>query len=143
MASIRQEFSIAAAPEDVWAALRDFGALHQRLVPGFVADARVEGDARIVTFANGAIARELLVDIDDDRRRLVYSVLESSLGSSHHNASAQVFADGQGGSRFEWITDLLPNELAAATHALMEQGAQVMKETLESCVTVDGHALSE
>lgn len=135
MASIHKEFAIAAPPEAVWVALRDFGALHERLVPGFVVDARLEANARIVTFFNGAVAREVLVDIDDDRRRLVYSVVESPLGSTHHNASAQVFPDGAGSSRFVWITDVLPNELAAPTSDLMEQGARVMKETLEFAAT--------
>jgi uncharacterized protein YndB with AHSA1/START domain len=138
MASVRTEFQIAAPPEDVWAALRDFGALHQRLVPGFVTDARLEGNARVVTFFNGAVAREVLVDSDDDSRRLVYSVVESPLGSTHHNASAQVFPDGEGGSRFVWVTDLLPNELAAPTRDLMAHGARVIKETLESQTVVAG-----
>ena len=46
--------------------MRDFGALHTRLVPGFVTDTKLDGDARIVTFANGTVARELLVDCDDN-----------------------------------------------------------------------------
>ncbi len=65
MASIHKEMLIQARQEDVWAAIRDVGAVHQRLTPGFVIDARLDGDARIVTFANGAVVRELLVDIDD------------------------------------------------------------------------------
>ena len=65
MASIRKELLIASRAEHVWDAVRDFGALHQRLVPGFVVDAKMAGAARIVTFANGKVAREVLVDIDD------------------------------------------------------------------------------
>ena len=53
MASIRKEISTKAGLEDVWAALRDVGALHTRLVPGFVADTRLESGAGIVTFGNG------------------------------------------------------------------------------------------
>ena len=66
MASIHKDIPIDAAPDDVWAAVRDFGAVHKRLAPGFVIDARLEGDARIVTFANGTVARELLVDLRRD-----------------------------------------------------------------------------
>ena len=33
MASIHKNIPIAADPDDVWDALRDFGALHKRLVP--------------------------------------------------------------------------------------------------------------
>lgn len=132
MASIRKEILIEARPESVWAAVRDFGAAHRRLVPGLVVDTLVDGDARIVTFASGAVIRELLVDVDDQARRLVYAAVEGPRGTTHHNASMQVFADGEGCSRLVWITDVLPNDLAAPIGAVVEQGADVMKRTLES-----------
>ncbi len=129
MASIRKEILIDARPEDAWAAVRDVGALHERLVPGFVVDTRLEEGARVVTFANGMVARELIVDIDDAARRLVWAAVGTRL--THHNASLQVFADGEGRSRLVWIADLLPNEFAAQIAAMIEQGAAAMKQTLE------------
>jgi hypothetical protein len=130
MATIRKETTIAVPADDIWEALRDWGAPHTRLAPGFVIDTRLDGDDRIVTFAWGAVVRELLVDLDDDARRLVWSVREGPY--SHHNGTAQVFPDGNGGSRFVWIADVLPNETAARTAELMEQGTAVIKRTLES-----------
>lgn len=130
MASIRKEILIDARPEDVWAALRDWGAVHERLVPGFAVDARLDGEDRIVTFFNGEVVRELLVDLDDGARRLAWSLVEGPY--THHNASAQVFADGEGRTRFVWIADLLPNDLAGRTGELMEQGTSIVKKTLES-----------
>jgi Polyketide cyclase / dehydrase and lipid transport len=121
---------IDASPEDVWAAVRDWGALHQRLVPGFVTDTQLDGDDRIVTFFNGTVLRELLVDLDDETRRLVWSIVEGPY--THHNASAQVFSAGMGTSRFVWTADLLPNDLAERTAALMQQGTNVVKQTLEA-----------
>jgi hypothetical protein len=129
MASIRKEFLIEADAADVWAALRDYGAVHERVAPGFVVDARLDGADRVVTFFNGLVATELLVDMDDEARRLVYSARSDRL--THHNASAQVFDAGEGCTRFVWVTDLLPNELAEAIDGMMEQGAAVMKQTLE------------
>ena len=41
MASIRKELLTKASPEAVWDAIRDIGALHTRLVPGFVTDTRL------------------------------------------------------------------------------------------------------
>jgi carbon monoxide dehydrogenase subunit G len=129
MASIRKEILVEAPPEHVWAAVRDVGALHKRLVPGFVVDTRLEADARIVTFANGMVVRELIVDLDDEARRLAWSARGGRL--SHHNASVQIFAEGVGRSRLVWTADLLPNELAGDIRAMIEQAAAVMKSTLE------------
>jgi carbon monoxide dehydrogenase subunit G len=130
VASIYREVRIEVSPEEVWDALRDVGALHRRLAPGFVTDVRLEEGARVVTFGNGLVARELIVDIDDGSRRLVWSVVGGRM--THHNASAQVFPEGEGRSRFVWIADLLPHELAPAIAAMMEQGLAVIKRTLES-----------
>jgi hypothetical protein len=132
MASIRREILIDARPEDVWSAVRDFGAVHERLVPGFLLAAELDGDARVVTFFNGAVARELLVDSDDEARRLVWSVVDGPMGMTHHNASAQVFPDGGERTRFVWIADVLPNEVAGRVGDLMDRGIQTVKQTLES-----------
>ena len=129
MASIHKEIRVDTPPERVWDALRDVGALHTRLVPGFVVDTRLEDGARVVTFGNGMVARELIVDVDDERRRLVWSVVGGRF--THHNASVQVFADGERGSRLLWIADLLPNEIAGDIRAMIDQAASVMKPTLE------------
>jgi carbon monoxide dehydrogenase subunit G len=105
MASIRKEILIDARPEQVWDALRDVGALHERVVPGFVVDTRLEEGARIVTAIGGPL--------------------------THHNASVQVFADGTAGSRLVWIADLLPHDVAGDIRAMIEQAATIMKPTLE------------
>jgi carbon monoxide dehydrogenase subunit G len=128
MASIHKDISIDAHPNDVWAAVRDFGNLHKRLVPGFVLDARLDGDARIVTFANRTTARELLVDCDDARRRLVYAVISERI--KQHSASVQVVADGDARSRLIWIVDVLPHEIAAYVDGQMDQAALAMQKTL-------------
>lgn len=129
MASIHREVRIACRPETAWDALRDVGALHTRLVPGFVVDTRLEEGARVVTFGNGMVARELIVDVDDETRRVVWSVVGGVM--THHNASAQVFPDGRDACRFVWIADLLPNQVAPAITAMIEQGLAVIKATLE------------
>ena len=85
--------------------------VHLRLFPGFVVDSRLDGDARIVTFANGMVMRELIVDIDDGAWRIAYAAVGGK--TTHHNASMQVVADGERGSRLLWTTDFLPDGLAA------------------------------
>ncbi len=133
MASIRKEIMINAHPNDVWAALRDWGAPHRRLVPGFVVDTRLDGRDRIVTFFTGATVREVLVDLDEDTRRLVWSVVDGPY--THHNASAQVFTADGGSTRFVWIADLLPDEAAARTGELMDRGIHTVQQTLDNAGT--------
>jgi hypothetical protein len=128
MASIHKDILIDAAPDQVWAAVRDFGAVHTRLAPGFVTDARLDGDARIVTFANGNVAREQLVDCDEARRRLVYAIANERV--KHYSASVQVLADGEAQSRLVWIVDLLPHEMAPYVDAQMDQAALAMQKAL-------------
>jgi hypothetical protein len=130
MASIRRSVSIARTPDDVWDALRDVGALHTRLVVGFVTNCVLDGAARNVTFANGMTARELIVDVDDQGRRVAWAVVGGPL--THHNASAQVTAAPGGHSEVVWIADLLPNEMAPAITGMIEEGLAAMKRTLES-----------
>jgi carbon monoxide dehydrogenase subunit G len=126
MASIRKEIPLNARAEDVWDAVRDIGALHTRLVPGFVTDTRLEPGARIVTFGNGMVVRELIVDLDDKARRLAWSAVGGRL--THHNASAQVFPEGDQRSRLVWTADLLPDELAGDIRTMMEHGAAAMQK---------------
>jgi len=131
MASIHREISIDAPPEHVWSAVRDIGALHTRLVPGFVVDTKLEDGARVVTFGNGSVARELIVDLDDEARRLAWATVGTRM--THYNASFQVFAEN-GRTRAVWIADLLPHELAPAVTAMIEQGLAVMKRTMEASI---------
>jgi len=135
MASIRKVISTTARPDDVWAALRDVGALHTRLVPGFVTDTRLEPGARIVTFGNGMVAREIIVAVDESERRVVWSAVGGPL--THHNGAAQVIADSEGQTKVVWIADLLPDEAAGPVAAMMDEGMAVMKRTLDGLGAAD------
>ena len=128
MASIHKDIPIQAPAHEVWDAVRDFGALHTRLVPGFVLDTKLDGEARIVTFASGTVARELLVDCDDARRRLAYAIVSERM--KHYSASVQVTADGDARSRVLWTVDVLPHEIAPYISGQMDQGVFAMQKAL-------------
>ena len=130
MASIHKEMEIDRSKEFVWDAIRDVGAIHKRLVPGFVVDCKLEGDSRIVTFANGMVARELIVDVDDKTCRHSWSARGEPL--TNHNASIQVFSRGDDKCRVVWIADLMPNEVAETVGEMIQRGLDTMKRTLES-----------
>jgi hypothetical protein len=125
MVSIRNEIALCASAEEVWDAVRDFGALPQRLVPGFVTECRLDGDARVVTFANGLVAREVMVGCDDETRRLAYAIVGGR--TTHYGASVQVLEGDERNSTLVWIIDVLPNEMAAPVGAMAAQGVAAMK----------------
>ncbi|NML48162.1 SRPBCC family protein [Ramlibacter sp. G-1-2-2] len=130
MATIRKQFDVPASADAVWAALRDFGAVHDKLATGFVAACALEegGAVRLVTFANGMQVRERLVTLDEAERRLVYSATGGR--ATHHNAAAQVVPLGADRCRFVWTTDLLPDAVAPAIEQMMETGARAMQARL-------------
>ena len=124
MASIHKTVSLDAPAGEVWAAVADFGALHTRLVPGFVTDTQIDGDSRIVTFGNGTVVRERLVDCDHARRRFVYAAVSERI--TQHNGVVQVSADGPDRCRLDWSADLLPNEVAGYVSTQMDIGIAAM-----------------
>jgi uncharacterized protein YndB with AHSA1/START domain len=133
MTSIRKVIHIDASPALVWDALRDVGALHKRLVPGFVKDTHMEGNTRVVTFGNGMVAREEIVGIDDETRRVAWAIVGGQF--RHYNGAARVTDDEDGGSWFVWTADLLPDELAEQVESMMAAGILVIKKTLDGAAT--------
>ena len=130
MASIRREIRIHRPAAFVWDRVRDVGNIHRRLVPGFVADCRLQGDSRDLKFGNGATIRELIVDVDDKALRHSWSARGEPF--THHNASLEVFADGDEACRVVWIADLMPHEIAPTIAGMIEQGLATMKATIEA-----------
>ncbi|WP_067534552.1 SRPBCC family protein [Nocardia crassostreae] len=130
MTTIRREISLDIHPDKVWDAVRDIGSAH-RLFQGVLTDSSLDGDIRVVTFANGLVAREVVVSLDDAARRFVYSVVEGMPGLTHHNASMEVLAEGSDRTRFVWTTDVLPDDLGPRVAELVELGMAALRRTLE------------
>jgi carbon monoxide dehydrogenase subunit G len=128
MATVRKELATGARLEAVWDAIRDVGALHTRLVPGFVTATWLEGNVRTVTFANGVTVREPIVTVDDARRRLVWS--SEGGGTTHYNASVEACAEGKN-TRVIWIADFLPDDAAPRIEAAMTAGIAAMQTALD------------
>jgi hypothetical protein len=133
MATIRKEILIDTTPEAAWDALRDVGALHTRLVAGFVTDTKLEGNARIVTFSTGNVAREEIISVDPAQKRVAWAIVGQHF--HHFNGAVQIFENDKGGIRVVWITDLLPDSMAASIDTAMTNGIAAMKKTLESAGT--------
>ena len=127
MATLKKDIPVTGNAAAVWQAVRDFGAVHTKVAPGFLTDLTMDRGDRIVTFFNGLVARERLVTRDEDNCRLVYAVVDGR--PSHYNAAVQVIPEGDG-SRIVWTIDLLPDELAPVVGGMMDEAAKVMKKTL-------------
>ncbi|MET3931834.1 carbon monoxide dehydrogenase subunit G [Lysobacter sp. OAE881] len=129
MASIQREIDVDVQLRDAWDALRDVGNIHTRLVPGFVTDCRMEGRVRVVTFGNGTVVREPILDIDQTRHRVAWAAVGGTF--EHYNASVQAFDLDGARTRIRWIADLLPDEAASTVDGMIAEGLSVMKRTLE------------
>ena len=128
MASVRKEILIEAGAAEVWDAMADFYRVHERVAPGFVTELAAEDGARVVTFSNGAVVREQLVDLDPQRRRLAYAIPGGRMRA--HMATVQVFYEAANRSRIIWITDLLPDDLAGYIETQMDLAGRIMQQTL-------------
>lgn len=129
-ARLHKEIVIAAPRALVWDVLRDIGALHTRLVPGFVVDTKLDGDdARIVTFGNGMVVREPILSIDDGRHRIAWC--SEGGATTHYNAVIEV-VEAPGGCRVVWTTDLLPNAMEGPIAGMQDEALAAMKRTLEA-----------
>ena len=130
MASLHTEILIDAPADHVWDALRDVGHPHERITPGVLTDATFDGQIRTVTFAGGLVARERIIDVDDERMRVAYAVVDGPF--EHHHASMRVVPNGDGTSTVIWTTDVLPDELVPVIEPLVEAGALAMQDALRN-----------
>ena len=132
MASIRKEIVVRANVQQVWDAMRDIGALHTRLVPGFVVGTRLEPGCRIVTFVNGLVVREQIVTIDDEARRMVWSA------TGWNAYTPQRRSTGTGGTRRPHPCHLgrgpVAHTAADAIGEMMGQGMAAMQAALDRLV---------
>ncbi len=129
MGSIHKEILLDVPVQMAWAALRDVGAAHT-LFRGILTDCEYEDGVRTVTFEGGMLVQERIIDVNDDERRVAYSVLGNLF--DFHSASMQIMSAGQGRSRFVWITDFLPEERYEMLMPFMEQGSNALAKELAS-----------
>ncbi|MEU0885817.1 SRPBCC family protein [Lentzea sp. NPDC005914] len=127
MAFISREIVIESGADDVWKVIGDFERGPSRMAPGFVIHTKAEGELRVVTFADGTVVTERRISVDDDARRIAYSVVGERV--EHDNAVMQVFEDGER-CRLVWSRDVLPDALVTPMSQAMEHGIKVVEKTL-------------
>jgi uncharacterized protein YndB with AHSA1/START domain len=143
VATVRVEAIVEAPADQVWDAVADVGAVHRRLLPGRVADARVDGDERVLTMPDGSEIQELIVSVDHEDRRLAYAVVRGQkMPLTYHHAAFQVFRDGTR-ARLVWTTDVLPHAMAPHVRARTERGLAEIKRTLEAAPGAGSQVLAQ
>jgi len=129
MADAKAEASINRAPDDIWKVVRNFGGLADYM-PG-VESCTVDGDVRTVG-TMGIEVKEQLRDLDDDTRRISYSVIASPMTNMvSHLATISVDAEGAG-THLTWAVEVEPDELLPLFQGIYEQSVVAMKEKFES-----------
>lgn len=131
MASIRIQFEIEADAAQVWRVIGDWANGPVLMAPGHVVSSHAAGNDRVVTFADGFVARERLVARDVEARRIVYSLIGES-APEHDNAVMHIFPDGAGRCRFIWSRDVLPDEAEDPLRTAMQVAVPIIKRTLEN-----------
>jgi carbon monoxide dehydrogenase subunit G len=129
MASGKAEASIAKNPDEIWKVLSDFGGLADYM-PG-IDSCTVEGDVRTVG-TMGIVVKEQLVELDNDQRRLVYSVVESPMDNMiSHLATITVEAEGSG-SHLTWEVAVEPDDLLGLFLPVYEGSVKALKQKFEA-----------
>ncbi len=128
MATLTREFVLDVPPDTVWSRISDVGAVNELI--DFVGEVTVHGDRRTCALGDQGLLDELIVTVDPEQRRLVYSIRQSPFGFEHHSASMQAVADGDGRTRFLWITDFKPDTVTPALEDALDQAVASIKRVL-------------
>jgi hypothetical protein len=110
MASINLKTTLAVSADQLWAEVKDVGGVSGMLE--VIAESSLDGDQRSCTLADGGLLSETIMSVDDEHKRVAYTITESPFPIEAHAASMQVTDAGDGKSTFQWITDVLPDEMA-------------------------------
>lgn len=127
MATLYRETDLNAPADEVWNALADVGALNTLIT--FLGDVTVEGEERVCSLGDDKL-RELIVTVDDEHRRVAYSVQESPFNFAHHHSSMQVIPNGET-TKFVWWTDVKPDETAPVLAQAIDQSVDSIRQAID------------
>src|SRR4051794_4216213 len=122
MATATAELTMSAAPEKVWAIVRDYQGL-DAWMPG-IEESVADGDDRVLSMM-GMTIRERLVKLDESGRALTYSIVDGAPVESHE-ATITVH-DADGGSRVTWDVTATPDEMAGMMQGIYQQSLEALK----------------
>lgn len=105
MPQVTQSITVAAVPDDVWKIVGDVGNVHTWIPP--ITATRMDGDLRIVTFADGGEARERIDSRTDKRHTYTYTYIDGPIPLDEYTSTITVSAHPDGaGSIITWAATL-------------------------------------
>lgn len=128
MARIEKTIDIDRSPDDVWAVVGDVGAISTWLPA--IGESSFQDGVRECTMDGGGTLREQISNYDEDTRSYEYEIIESPMPLEHHHAWMSV-TEAEGRSRVTWITEIAPDDMAAAMEPVFEEGMQSLKAHLQ------------
>ena len=129
MATIYKEAKVNASVDQLWKAISDVGNIDKLL--GFLESAEMDGNVRTCAIEGGGVLSELIISIDEERRRVAYTITESPFGFEHHSASMRAVADGET-SVFIWETDVMPDAMLEALEPVLDGGINDIRNAVEA-----------
>ena len=126
MSTATAELAMTAAPDAVWAVVRDFYGIGGWM-PG-IETCEADGDDRLIGMM-GMTIREHLVNLDEDAKALTYSITEGAPVESHE-ATITVH-DADGGSRVTWDVTATPDDMTNLMQGLYQQALEALKTKVE------------
>ena len=145
MPTIHNTVTINATPDEVWAVLSDMSAT-RRWLPGVVA-ARMEGDLRVCTMADGEEVHERISAVSDDARSFRFDHVRVPLPVRESGGTFTVTGGDTAGTTdvvlqttFEPVEPRSVDELSAGIQAAFQQSLDSLRTCVEQKVTWDGAA---
>lgn len=129
MAVFEEAIHIDRKPTDVWKVVGDAHNISGWLP--FITESRLEGEYRHCVAGENGTLRERILVVDDESRRIEYTILEAPMPIEFIHAGLQVFPDN-GGSRVVWDTTVTPDEIAEMFSPIYQEGLENLRAQLEA-----------
>ena len=112
MATLYKEATVSLSPDALWDKVSDVGGVSGLL--NVITHSEVTGDTRTCEMADGGKLTEKILGVDNEHKRVAYTITDSPFPIQFHAASMEVLDAGNGQSKLRWVTDVKPDALADA-----------------------------
>ncbi|MEO6712802.1 MAG: SRPBCC family protein [Mycobacteriales bacterium] len=111
MATIVREFRLDRPVDVVWKDFADVGRINKLI--DYLGEVTLDGNVRSCSIGDSGELEELIVSVDQERKRIAYAITRSPFNFQFHSASMQIVPDGDVACCV-WTTDVLPDSLVGA-----------------------------